>query len=195
VVVRPGFRYYFLTDVPNAYWAIPLRAGDEGRIGFVSPDGQYCYLAMGQCLKTACNTFSRFWQLAFGAIPKESNADGVVKPAMKFAVGDHGSCAFDGLIDDSCGVQKRLRTCAGSSIKSLLSSVCIRPSLFETKQIIFFYPSPEFVGLQAGVSELRPSLQKRDVILNWAPPTCEKEVEAFRYLTPFLRRFIPERAC
>ena len=40
---------------------------------------------------------------------------------------------------------------------------------------------------------LRQSLRKRDQVKNWPTPTCYEDVDAFCYLTPFLRHFIPGR--
>ena len=41
---------------------------------------------------------------------------------------------------------------------------------------------------------MRPSLRKRETILQWPTLVNQEEVEAFCYLTPFLRQFIPGRA-
>jgi len=58
----------------------------------------------------------------------------------------------------------------------------------------FFPSSLEFVGLEGAVNKLRRSAKKRAAILQWPRPSSFEEVEAFCYLTPFLRRFIPGRA-
>jgi len=58
----------------------------------------------------------------------------------------------------------------------------------------FFCDSLDFVGLEAGPNGLRPSLRKREAILLWPTPKGEEEGDAFCYLTPFLRRFIPGQA-
>ena len=58
----------------------------------------------------------------------------------------------------------------------------------------FFRSSLGFVWLEAGENSLRPSIKKRDTILKWPTLMTFEEVEAFCFLTPFLRRFIPGRA-
>jgi len=55
----------------------------------------------------------------------------------------------------------------------------------------FFSDSLSFVGLEVGPNSLRPSLRKRETVLRWPTSMSQKEVEAFCYLTPFLRRVIP----
>jgi hypothetical protein len=43
VPLKRASQHYFWSDASNAYWAIPLRKGDEMKTGFITPDGQYCY--------------------------------------------------------------------------------------------------------------------------------------------------------
>lgn len=57
-----------------------------------------------------------------------------------------------------------------------------------------FFPSLEFVGMEGSGTGLRPSLRNRNQVKEWPTPTCYEEVDAYGYLTPFLRRFIPGRA-
>ena len=63
-------RWLFTTDAANSYQAIPVRSGDEYKIGFVTPYGTYCYMVMGQGLTGGTHTYSRFRDLVFGNIPE-----------------------------------------------------------------------------------------------------------------------------
>jgi len=49
-VQKKGKRFFFTSDAANSYWAIPVRKGDEHKLGFVTPYGMYCYTVMGQGL-------------------------------------------------------------------------------------------------------------------------------------------------
>jgi hypothetical protein len=69
-----------------------------------------------------------------------------------------------------------------------------RADVSETIEVVLFFPTLEFLGLEGNTARLRPSLRKREQILNWLTPQSQEEVEAFLYLTHFLRRFIPGRA-
>jgi hypothetical protein len=100
-VVQPNFTHYFSTDASNVYWAIPLWAGDEGKTGYLTPDGQYCYMVMGQGLKTAVNMYSRFRDITFGSILGGYTKTGEYLQGFKSIIGDHMMVAFDGLIHDS----------------------------------------------------------------------------------------------
>jgi hypothetical protein len=194
-VVRPTFQYYFWSDASNAYWAIPLRRGDEMKTGFITPDGQYCYTVMGQGLRTACNTYSRFRDICFGHIPEGLEDDGITPiPGFRSIIGDHGSAAFDGLIDDSYGGAETFADMLDFLHTKFFPRCEFGPHYLKPSKSFFFFPSLEFVGLVAGIDGIRPSLQKREMILQWPTPTCQEEVDAFCYLTPYLRRFIPGRA-
>src|SRR5436853_607260 len=36
---KGGKSWFFTTDAANSYWAIPMRSGDEHKVGFVTPYG------------------------------------------------------------------------------------------------------------------------------------------------------------
>ena len=69
-VIRPGYTCFFITDISNGYWAIPIRPGDEYKAGFVMPHGQYLYRQMGQGLKGGAHTYAQFTDLVFEPLPK-----------------------------------------------------------------------------------------------------------------------------
>ena len=58
---------------------------------------------------------------------------------------------------------------------------------------LFFTDLLDFVGFTGDKNGLRPSMKHRDRIQHWPIPTSRAEVEAFLWLTPFLRIFIPGR--
>ena len=41
-ICKKGKGWYFTADAANSYWAIPVRSGDEHKLGFVTPYGMYC---------------------------------------------------------------------------------------------------------------------------------------------------------
>ena len=63
-------RFFFTSDATNSYWAIPVRPGDEPKLGFVTPYGMYCYKLMGQGLTGRAHPYGRFRDLVFSAIPE-----------------------------------------------------------------------------------------------------------------------------
>lgn len=101
--------WYFTMDAANSYWAIPVRAGDEDKLEFVTLYGKYCYTVMGQGLTGGTYTYSRFHDLAFGNIPESMDEEG--KPIQGFLtiIGDRGDVSFNGMIDDSYGSTKAFK--------------------------------------------------------------------------------------
>lgn len=102
-ICKKGKSWYFTADAANSYWAIPVRSGDEHKLGFVTPYGMYCYTVMGQGLMGGTHTYSRFRDLVFGNIPEDTDEVGNKIPGYETVIGDRGDIAFDGLIDDSYG--------------------------------------------------------------------------------------------
>ncbi|RPA72138.1 DNA/RNA polymerase, partial [Ascobolus immersus RN42] len=50
------------------------------------------------------------------------------------------------------------------------------------------------LGYQGGPEEIAPEVRKIKLFENYPVPTTPEELDAFNYLTPYLRRFIPGRA-
>ena len=138
--------------------------------------------------------YSRFRDLVFGAIPEDRSTPGIVRPAFPPLVGDRVDIAFNGLIDDSYGSAVSFERSFHFLHDEFLPRCAFGPIYLKPVKTCLFYPSLDFVGLEGSGSGLRASLKKRERVLNWPSPTSYEEVDAFCYLTPFLRRFIPGRA-
>ena len=196
-VLKKGKRFFFTSDAANSYWAIPVRAGDEIKLGFVTPYGMYCYKVMGQGLTGGTHTYSRFRDLVFGVIPEGFGEKDGIRLHLKgedSLIGDYGEVAFDGMIDDSYGSATSFEAMYNFLHERFFPRCDWGPMYLKDSKSCFFMESLDFVGLEAGQNGLRPSLRKRETILQWQTPTSYEEVQAFCYLTPFLRRFIPGRA-
>lgn len=149
---------------------------------------------MGQGLKGSAHTYSRFRDLVFGAIPEDRSTPGVVRPAFPPLMGDRGDVAFDGLIDDSYGSAVSFARLFQFLHDEFFPRCVFGPVYLKPSKTFLFFPSLEFVGMEGSGTGLRPSLRKQDQVRDWPIPTCHEDVDAFCYLTPFLRRFIPGRA-
>lgn len=109
-------------------------------------------------------------------------------------MGDHGDIAFDGLIDDRHAGATLLLCMLMFLQEEFLPHCVFGPIYLKPRKMFLFFPSLEFVGLEGNGNQLRPALRKRDQIRDWPTPTCYEELDAFCFLTLFLRRFIPGRA-
>jgi len=196
-ILKKGKKLFFTTDAANSYWAIPVWPGDETKLGFVTPYGMYCYNVMGQALTGGTHTCSQFRDLVFGAILSEvdwSTGEEVLLKGADSLIGDSGDVAFDGMIDDSYGSATTFEAMYDFLHEQFFPRCAWGPMYLKDYKSFFVCDSLDFVGLEAGQNGLRPSLRKRERILQWPTPTCQTELEAFCYLTPFLRRFIPGQA-
>ena len=190
-IAKKGKSWFFTADAANSYWAIPVRAGDEHKLGFVTPYGMYCYTVMGQGLTGGTHTYSRFRDLVFGNIPEGVDEDGRQIRGFPAVIGDRGDIAFDGLIDDSYGSADTFEGLYRFLDEEFLPRCEWGPMYLKGPKCHFFDRSLELVGLEAGDNGIRPSLRKGKMIVEWPTPASWEEVQAFCYLTPFLRRFIP----
>jgi hypothetical protein len=195
-IMKAGKKVFFCTDAANSYWAIPLRRKDWLLTSFVTPSGQFCYGVMGQGLTGGTHTYSRYRDIVFGYIPEDMDADGNVIPGLPSVIGDSddGSVAFDGMVDDSYGSATDFDSMFTFLHEKFFPRCAFGPMYLKPSKSFFFFPTLEFLGLEGNTAGLRPSLRKREQILSWPTPQSQEEVEAFLYLTPFLRRFIPGRA-
>ena len=145
---------------------------------------------MDQGLTGGVHTYSRFRDLAFGSIPADEISGA---PAFPSTIGDRGDVAFDGMVGDSCGSATDFETMLKFLHDEFFPRCAFGPLYLKGVKPHFFYPSLESLGLEGCIEGLRPSLKKREQILGWKTPESQEEVEAFCYLIPFLRRFIPSR--
>ena len=193
-VLKNDKKCFFYTDATDSYWAIPLRKSDYTLTAFSTPKGQYCYTVMGQGLKGAAHTYARFRDLVFGPIPEDNSNPGNVRPAFPSLIGDRGTTAFDGMVDDSYGSARDFQSMFDFLHYEFFPRCVFGPIYLKPAKSFFFFPSLEFVGLEGTGQGLRPSIRKRNQILEWPTPRNLEEVNAFCFLTPYLRRFIPGRA-
>lgn len=185
-IIRPKFGVFFGNDASNGYWAIPMKKGHEYKAGIVTPHGQYLYLRMGQGLKGAAHTYAQYTDLTFGPLPATKD-----EKAYETLIGDHGEVAFSPFVDDHIGSA----TCFDAMFDFLHTRYFPRcvfgPIYLSPKKSHVFMDQLDFIGFTGDASGIRPSRYHRDRVMNRPTPTTREEVEAFLWLTPFLRIFIP----
>ena len=89
-IAKKGKSWFFTADAANFYWAIPVHAGDEHKLGFVTPHGMYCYTVMGQGLTGGTHTYTSSWfhDLMFGNIVEGEDENGGCIPGFPAVIGD-----------------------------------------------------------------------------------------------------------
>lgn len=125
-IIKPGYNCYLTSDAANGYWAIPMKWGNENKTGFMTPNGQWVYLRMGQGLKGAAYTYSQFSKLVFGPLPGTSNGKIVRKPTI---IGKNKDAAFSIYMGWSCCIYTGLWCNVQVSEYKIFSSSHIWPCL------------------------------------------------------------------
>ena len=190
LLIKPKYKVYFSSDASNGYWAIMTRPQDQNKTGFLTPNGQWVYLRMVQGLKRAPHTYSQFTDLVFGPLPP--NDDGA--PRMPTLIGDNGDVAFAAFMDDHGASATDYDTLFDFLHTRYFPRVAFGPVYLSGHKKQLFSGGLELLGFQGSEEGLRPSLKHREKIRNWPTPRNREELDAFLWLTPFLRIFIPGRS-
>ena len=189
-LITPGFGVYFMSDASNSYWAVPMKASDVNKTGFLTPNGQWVYLRMGQGLKGAPHTYAQFGDLVFGPLPK--NTQGAKR--MPSIIGRFKDYAFQIFMDDHSAAAKDFESMYNFLHEEYFPRVAFGPIYLSGPKTHVFAENLELLGFHGNAEGLRPSLKHRQKVQDWPVPTTRAELDAFLWLTPFLRIFIPGRA-
>lgn len=189
-LIKPHFIVFFSSDASNGYWAIPMKWSDINKTGFIAPNGQWVYLRMGQGLKGGPHTYAQFSDLVFGPLP--ANSAGVAR--MPSLIGTHGDHAFQVFMDDHAAAATTFEEMFKFLHEEYFPRVAFGPVYLSGHKTVVFGGSLELLGFHGSADGLRPSIKHREKIQTWPTPANRAELDAFLWLTPFLRIFIPGRA-
>ena len=184
-IIRPKHRCYFISDALNGYWAVQMKPGDEYKTGFVIPHGQYAYLRMSQGLIGALYTYSQFNDIVFGHLLKTQ-----APPAQSTLVDDHGDWRFSVFMDNHIRATISFKAIFNFLHKYYFPCACFEPVYLTPYKTFVFTDQLDFVDFTEDKNRLRSSMKHRDRIQHWPIPISSAEVEAFLWLTLFLRIFI-----
>ena len=190
ILIRPQYKVHFSTDAANGYWAIPMKYSDINKTGIITPSGQWVYLRMGQGLKGGPHTYAQFSDLVFGPLP--ANSTGI--PRQPTLIGNDDSIGFAVFMDDHAASAEDYDSLFSFLHEKYFPRVAFGPVYLVGSKTKAFSDILEIVGFEGGPNGLRPSLKHRERIRNTEIPQNRAELDAFLWLTPFLRIFIPGRA-
>lgn len=144
---------------------------------------------MGQGFTGAPYTYSQFTDLVFGPLPGTGSA-----PLSPSIIGDHDTWAFAPFMDDHGGAALDFDALFHMLHDEYFPRAVFGPVYLNPRKTEVFMDELTLLGFTGKGGTIRPSIKHRNEILNWPIPANKKELEAFVYLTPFLRIFIPGRA-
>ena len=113
---------------------------------------------------------------------------------MPTLTGNHSDHAFTVFIDDHGSSASTYDALFQFLHEQYFPRCAFGPGYLSGHKTNFFSNSLEVLGFQGSAEGLKPSIKHQDKIRNWPVPTNRTELDAFLWLTPFLRIFIPGRA-
>lgn len=168
-----------------------MKQGDENSTGFFIPNGQWVYLRMGQGLKGAAHTYSQFSDLVFGSLPSTSN--GKIKRESTI-IRRNTDAGFSIYMDDHVASTRGFDAMYKFLATEYFPRVAFGPVYLSGKKTRVCDDQIEILGYERNKGGIKPSLKHRQQIRDWPRPTCRAELEAFLWLTPFLKIIIPGQA-
>ena len=190
-LANPQYRYFFSADAAYGFYAVPIYPPHAYKTAFNTILGQFYYLRMPMGLTGAPATYARLKDLTFGPIPAPKS-----EPAV-----DPSGMTFKYFVDDDYGGAPsfyQLLTFLHNDYFPRISwaKLTLKPSKSK-----FFVDHIEPLGMLVGKHQsgtivqygLRANDKKRGKIEAYPVPRCEQEVEAFLYLTTYLKTLIPNR--
>jgi len=184
-LMRSAFSTYFQADAANGFWAVPMYLPHAYRTAFSTPGGQWQYLRMGQGLAGAPQTYTRLKDIFSGYIPA---------PNPEPCLNKCSAGAFKCFVDDDFGAFPSFRSQLNFLHQHYFPRLAWARLTLKGSKCGFFLDKISPLGFSSDGSGLRPSLDKVQAIRQYPRPTDTAEIEAFIYMTIYLRQFIPGRA-
>lgn len=184
-LTQSKYKVYFQADAANGFWAVPLNPAHAYKTAFATPLGQFHYLRMGQGLCGAPQTYTRLKDFMRGPIPAFDP-----EPSLNAAM----EGAFECFVDDGFGAHTSFKAQFDFLYQWYFPRLAWARLTLNGSKSGFFLGKIEPLGFRSEGEGLRPSADKVRAIRDYPAPKNIAEVEAFLYMTTYLRYFIPARA-
>jgi hypothetical protein len=163
-------KYFSKVDLTKGYWQIPLKLESRPATAFSTPDGLYQFCTMPFGLVNAPASFSRMMRSVLRGLKNTHNfVDDILVHTADW--GEH-LAALDELLG-------RLRD----------ANLTAKPSKCEVG-----FRSLEFLGHMVGEGQMKPKVDKVEMVREAKRPETKKQLRSFLGLVGYYRRFIPNFA-
>lgn len=190
ILIRSGYGVHFSSDAANGYWAVPMTKLDENKTEFIASNEQWVYLRMEQVLKRGPFAYAQFSDLVFDSLP--SNAVGV--PRMPILIGDRDNSSLVVFMDDHAASAIDFDTLFELLHIKYFRDAFFGPVYLSGLKTHLSSDILEIINFENSPIDLRPSSKHREEIRSWPTPIDWDELDAFLWLTSFLRIFELGRA-
>ncbi|KAI4341400.1 hypothetical protein MLD38_026129 [Melastoma candidum] len=161
-------KVFFKIDLRSGYHQIRLRAGDEWKTAFKTPDGLYEWMVMPFGLSNAPSTFMCVMT-------------DVLKPFLKTLAVVY----FDDIL-----IYSKIEEDHLIHLRHVLDVFSQEKLYINLKKCSFMEREVIFLGFIISYKGLAPDPEKVRAIIEWPAPTSIKEVRSFHGLAYFYKRFI-----
>lgn len=138
-----------------------MKESNCNKTGFLTPNGQWIYLRMGQGLTGFASTYSRFSDIVFGPLPPTNE---VLR--MPTIIGTGKNSSFGLYMDDHLGSAKTFEDMIQFLHETYFPRVAFEPVYLTGKKTFAFDDKLDILGFEGTNEGLRPSTKHRDKVKN-----------------------------
>ena len=190
----PAHRFFFTADAAYGFYAVPIYPPHAYKTAFNTLLGQFYYQRMPMGLTGAPATYARLKDITFGPIPSPQ-----AEPAVLAAMDP--SIALRYFFDDDFGAAYTFSQLLNFLHCTYFPRVHWARLTLKPAKSQFFVASIDPLGMTVGMHKrgeevtygLKANDAKRGKIEAYPVPQNEKDLEAFIYLTTYLKTLIPRR--
>lgn len=165
-----GGQYFSVLDLASGFHQIRIAEESIERTAFVTPDGQYEYLAMPFGLKNAPSVFQRSIINALGDL-----------------VNSYVIVYMDDVLIVSASVEDAL-----DRLKSVLQILTDKGFSLNFKKCKFLKKKVEYLGFEVSEGQVRPNPRKVEALTLLPPPETVTQLRQFIGLASYFRQFVPK---
>ena len=195
-VATGNHRVFFQSDAAHGFWAVKTAQDSILTTSFITPNAQYLSLRMPQGMTGSPHTYCALGDIGFGAWPAKDGEDGPGWPSL-FGYHRQWSVAFDCYIDDHSGSATDFDSLFDFLHHHYFPRVAFMKVRLTPRKTEMFSTKLVALGFEIRDGQRVPAEKHRKRFANWAKPEnhpkSPQELDAFLFLLPYLKEFIPGR--
>lgn len=196
-LLQAGHGVFFQADAAHGFHGVRITPGDEYKAAVITPHAQYFTSRMPQGMTGSINTYCALGDMMFGQWPMPGGQQGTELPNL---VGHlpHLGVSFNQFIDNHSGSATSFKSLFDFLHSSYFPHLIFGIVKLKPSKTVLFSSGLSLLGFELSKGMLRPQHKHRDRFKRWAKvenhPRNRKELDAFLWLLPYLKEFIPGRA-
>lgn len=165
-----GGHFFTILDMASGFHQIPIESDSIERTAFVTPEGQYEYLAMPFGLRNAPSVFQRAIIKALGNL-----------------VNTYVVVYMDDVLIVADSVDQALER-----LEVVLKVLTEKRFSLNIRKCAFLKQKVEYLGFEVSQGEIRPNPRKIKALTALPPPETVRQLRQFIGLASYFRQFVPQ---